>query len=351
MQKAEEVRQALSNIQGIVDLRAEGQEEEPQVQVRVNLDAAGKASVKPGDVRRSSATVFSGLVVGYLFKEQKIHEVVVWGAPEARQSLTNLKELWVEKSNHHHARLGDVADVSIVAVPTVIKHERIAPYVDVVANVVGRDPAAVAEAVDDALEKIKFPLEYYPDLLGEYAEREKAADHLVEAAAAALIGILLLLQACFQSWRLALIAFATVPAALAGGVLTAAIGGGVISLGSVVGFLALIGIAVRHGLMLIDHCRRLERDEGLPFGAELMLRGARERLTPLLTSAAAIVAALAPILMFGHSAGLEIVLPAAIVIVGGVIGSVLMATFVLPLLYLRYGEQAARQGDLGLVAR
>ena len=348
MQKAEEVRQALSGIKGIVDLRAEGQEMEPQVQVKVNLDAAGKASVKPGDVRRSSATVFSGLVVGYLFKEQKIHEVVVWGAPEARHSLTNLKDLWVEKSNRHYARLGDVADVSIVSVPTVIKHEQIAPYVDVVANVAGRDPGSVADDVDEVLEKMKFPLEYYPDLLGEYAEREKAADHIVGAGAAALIGIFLLLQACFQSWRLALIAFLALPASLAGGVLASGLSGGVISLGSIVGLLALLGIAARNGVLLIDHYQRLERQEAVPFGLELALRGARERLTPLLASSAAIIAALLPILAFGRSPGLEIVLPTAIVIIGGVIASTLVTLFVLPVLYLLVGAEAGRKADLGL---
>src|SRR5499426_1719531 len=229
-EKAEEVREALADVPGIVDLRAEGQVEEPQVQVKVNLDSAGRANVKPGDVRRSSATVFSGLVVGYLFKEQKIFEVVVWGAPETRQSLTNLRDLWVEKSDRTYARLGDVAEVSIVPTPTVIRHERIAPYVDVVANVTGRNPAAVADEIEDRLEKIKFPLEYHPELLGEDTERQLAEARIVSAAIAALIGIFLLLQACFQSWRLAFVAFLALPVSLAGGVLGALAGGGVVSM-------------------------------------------------------------------------------------------------------------------------
>jgi Cu/Ag efflux pump CusA len=141
-QQADAVRQSIADIKGLVDLRVEGEVEEPHVQVKVNLDAAGKADVKPGDVRRASATVFSGIVVGYLFKEQKIFEVVVWGAPESRQSLTNLRDLWIDKSDRTRVRLRDVADVSVVSTPTVIKHERIAPYVDVVANVSGRDPGA-----------------------------------------------------------------------------------------------------------------------------------------------------------------------------------------------------------------
>jgi CzcA family heavy metal efflux pump len=347
-QKAEEVRQALSGIAGIVDLSAEGQVDEPTAQVKVNLDSAGPANVKPGDVRRATATVFSGLVVGFLFKEQKIYEVVVLGAPEARQSLNNLADLWIGKSDRTHTRLGDIADVKIVPTPMVIKHEAIAPYVDVVANVAGRDPGSVIDEVEDKLEKIQFPLEHHPELLGEYAERQSAERHMLGVAAAAVIGIFLLLQACFGSWRLALIAFLAIPAALAGGVLAALPGGGVISLGSIIGFLAVLGIAARNGISLINRYQRLEGEEGVPFGFDLVVRGARERLTPILASSAAIIAALLPIVLLGRVPGLEIVQPTAIVIMGGLAASTLFTLFVMPALYLLVGSGAQRQNDLGL---
>jgi CzcA family heavy metal efflux pump len=350
-QKAEEVRQALSGIAGIVDLQAEGQVEEPTVQVRVNLDAAGRANVKPGDVRRATATVFSGLVVGFLFKEQKIYEVVVDGAPETRQSLTSLADLWIGKSDRTYARLGDIADVNMVSTPKVIRHEQIAPYVDVVANVAGRDPGSVVDEVEDKLEKIEFPLEHHPELLGEYTERESAQRHMLGVAAAALIGIFLLLQACFRSWRLALIAFLAVPAAVAGGGLGALAGGGVISLGSIIGFLAVLGIAARNGILLINCYQRLEGQEGVSFGFDLVVRGARERLTPILASSAAIIAALLPIVVFGRIPGLEIVQPTAIVIMGGQVASTLFTLFVIPALYWLVGAGAERQHDLGLAAR
>ncbi len=347
-QKAEEVRQALSGIAGIVDLHAEGQVDEPTVQVKVNLDAAGRANVKPGDVRRATATVFSGLVVGFLFKDQKIYEVVVHGAPEARRSLTNLADLWIGKSDRTHARLGDIADVSMVSTPMVIRHEAIAPYVDVVANVAGRDPGSVVDEVEDKLEKIQFPLEHHPELLGEYAERQKAEQHMLGVAAAALIGIFLLLQASFRSWRLALIAFLAIPAAVAGGVLGALAGGGVISLGSIIGFLAVLGIAARNGVLLINCYQRLEGQEGVPFGLDLVFRGVRERLTPILASSTAITVALLPIVVFGRIPGLEIVQPTAIVIIGGLVASTLFTLFVIPALYLVIGSGAERQHDLGL---
>lgn len=347
-QKAEEVRQALSGIKGIVDLHTEGQVEELQVQVEVDLDAAGRANVKPGDVRRSTATVFSGLVVGYLFKEQKIYEVVVHGAPEARQSLTNLRDLWIDKSDRTQARLGDIADVRLVSTPTVLRHERIAPYVDVVANVAGRDAGSVADEVEDRLENIQFPLEYHPELLGELAELESAQRHMLGVAVAALIGIFLLLQACFGSWRLGLIAFVGLPASVAGGVLAVLVSGGVVSLGAIVGFLAVLGIAARNAVSLIDHYQHLEAQENVPFGLDLVIRGARERLSPILTGSAAIIAALLPIIVVGQSPGLEIVQPTAIVIMGGLVASTLVTLFVMPALYLVVGAGAQRQSDLGL---
>jgi CzcA family heavy metal efflux pump len=347
-QRAEEVRQALSGISGLVDLRTVGQVEEPQVKVKVNLEAAGRASVKPGDVRRSAATVFSGLTVGYLFEEQKIYDVVVWGAPEARQSLNDIRDLLVEKTDRHHVRLGDVADVNIVPTPTVIRHENIAPYVDVIANVVGRDLRSVNREIENRLGKVDFPLEYHPEILGEYTERQEAQKRILAVAVAALIGIFLLLQACFQSWRLAVIGFLALPAAIAGGVLAVLIFGGVMSLGSIIGFLAVLGIAARNGILLINNYQCLQEKEGVPFGLELVLRGVKERLTPILASSAAIVAALLPIFLLGRIPGLEIIQPTAIVIVGGLVASTLFTLFVMPILYLVIGSGTERQSDLGL---
>ena len=347
-QKAEEVKQALSSIKGIVDLHAEGQIEEPTLEVNVDLEKAGKANVKPGDVRRATATVFSGLVVGFLFKEQKIYEVVVHGAPEARQSMTNLNDLWIEKSDRQYAKLGDVAALKMVTTPSVIKHEAISPYVDVVANVAGRDFSSVADEVEDKLEQIKFPLEYHPQLLGEYAENQNAQRRMLGAGIACLIGIFLLLQACFSSWRQALVGFAAIPVAAAGGVLAVLVSGGVMSLGSIIGFLAVLGIAARNVVLLIKAYQRIEEQEGQAFGPELVLRGARERLTPTLASAAAIIGALLPIIAFGRIPGLEIIGPTAIVMLGGVVASSLFTLFVVPALYSRVRAHSPRQPDLGL---
>jgi Cu/Ag efflux pump CusA len=347
-EKAEEVRNALDGVDGLVDLRAVGQVKEPQIRVKVDLEKAGAANVKPGEVRRASATVFAGLTVGYLYEQQKIYDVLVWSAPEARNSIDNINDLLVEKADRTHVRLGDVADVRIVPTPTVIKHDGSAPYIDVVANVSGRDLASVNEDVESRLAQVKFPLEHYPKVLGEFVEQKEAQTRTLGLAISALIGIFLLLQACLRSWGLALIGFLAIPAAVAGGVLAAAASGGLMTLGSLVGFFAVVGIASRNGILLITHYQRLEREDGVPFGPDLVLRGARERLSPILASSTAIVAALLPIVALGQIAGLEIVQPTAIVIVGGVVASTLVTLFVIPALYLVVGSGVDRQADIGL---
>jgi len=147
------------------------------------------------------------------------------------------------KSDRTRVRLSDVADVSVRATPTVIRHERIAPYVDVVANVAGRDPGAVAGELEERLRKMSFPLEHRAELLGEFVERAQAKQRAVGIVAAALIGIFLLLQACFRSWGLAVAGFLSLVASIAGGVLAASLAGVESSLGSMVGLLAVLGIA------------------------------------------------------------------------------------------------------------
>jgi Cu/Ag efflux pump CusA len=299
-------------------------------------------------VRRASATVFSGIVVGYLFKEQKIFEVVVWGAPESRQSLTNLRDLWIDKSDRTRVRLRDVADVSVLSTPTVIRHERIAPYVDVVANVAGRDLGAVAGELDGRLRKMSFPLEHRAELLGEIVEREKERHRIGGIIIAALVGIFLLLQACFRSWGLALVGLLAIAASVAGGVLAAWITGGESSLGSMVGLLAVLGVAARHVILLIDQYRCLEEQAGMAPGLEVVVRGAGQRMAAIIASSGAIVAALLPFAVLGKVAGLEIAHSIAVVVIAGLVTSTVISLFVVPPLYLSAQSKARRAPDLGL---
>jgi Cu/Ag efflux pump CusA len=333
--KAEEVRQLLAEIDGLAEPIVEDQVEEPVVEIEVDLEKAQRYGIKPGDVRRAEAALLSGLHVGDLFEEQKVFEVVVWGTPETRESVTSIRELLIDTPGGGHVRLGDVADVRIVPNLNVIEREAVSRRLDVEASVHDGDPVAIAAEVDRRLSEIQWPLEYHAEVLGNYADRQAARNRLLAFALAAAVGTCLLLQACFGSWRLATLAFLALPAALAGGVLAAALGGGMLLLGSLAGLLAVLGIAARHGIMLIKHYQQLER-EGETFGPGLVLRGAREQFAPILTTAVTTAAAFLPLVLFGDIAGLEIAHPMAVVVLGGLVTSTLLYLFVVPALYLSW---------------
>ena len=344
--KAEEVRQALASVEGIADLRVDGYIEQPQVEIQVNLAAAEPHGLKPGDVRRAAATMYAGLNVGFLFEAQKMYDVVVWGTPALRNSVSDIRNLLLDTPRGGHVRLGEVADVRIASSPTVIHHEALQNRIDVVADVRGSDLASVVDAVESRLDDVEFPVEYYPALLGETVEREAAEERLLNFALAVAIGILLLLQAAFRSWRVAGLFFLALPMALAGGVVAALFDGATISLGTVIGFLGVLAIAVRHGIVLIKHYQRLEEQDGEPFGPALVLRGTRERFAPIVITALTTAAAMVPLILLGDLAGLEIVHPIAVVILGGLVTSTVFTLHVVPALYLRFG--AKREADLGL---
>lgn len=335
--KAEEVNQALAEIHGIVDLQVERMVEEPQVEIEVDLAAAERYQVKPGDVRRSATTLLSGLRVGNLYEEQKVFDVMVWGEPEVRSSLTQIEHLMIDTPGGGHVRLGEVADIRIAPTPIIIQRDAVSRFIDVTANVQGRAFGSTVSDIENRLEGIEFPLEYHAELLGDYAQRQANLQRILLFAAIAVIGVILLLQACFWSWHLAFVVFLSLTVALTGGVLGALLDGRVVSLGSLFGFLAVLGIALRNSIVMTRHFQYLEGEEGDIFGPELVLRGAGERLRPILMTALATGLAVLPMVVAGDIAGLETLHPMAIIILGSLVTATLHNLFVLPALYLRYG--------------
>ena len=346
-EKAEEVRKAVAGVDGVVEDHVDLQVDLPQVDVTVDLAKAQQYGVKPGDVRRAAATLMAGEEVGDIFRDGKAYDIQVWSKPEVRNSLSDIRGLLIDTPGGGHVQLADVADVTLKPTPNAIEREGSTRKIDVGANVRGRPLGAVVGDVEDRLAQVQFPLGYSYDLIGELAERQAANERLQGYAIAAGIGILLLLVVAFGSWRLAAVAFLTLPMALVGGLLAAySFSAGIVSLGSLVGFFTVLGIAARNGIMLISHCQHLEKYEGETFGPALVLRGAKERLAPILMTALATGLALVPLVVAGDIPGAEIEHPMAIVILGGLVTSTLLNLFIIPALYLRFGKsrkQAAPQ--------
>jgi len=345
--KAEEVRQAIAGVDGIVEDHVDLQKDVPQVDVQVDLAKARRHGIKPGDVRRAAATLMAGEEVGDIFRDGKAYDVQVWSKPEIRHSLSDIRELLIDTPDGGHVRLADVAEVAIKPTPNAIEREAGTRKIDVGANVRDRDLGAVIGDVEDRLDAVEFPLGYSFELLGEFAERQSATQRLRGYAMAAAVGVLLLLVLAFRNWRLGLMAFLALPMALIGGLIGAYLGGGVISLGSLVGFFTVLGIVARNGIMLITHCQHLEREEGERFGPALVLRGATERLSPILMTALATALALVPLALAGDLPGHEIEYPMAVVILGGLVTATLLNLFIVPLMYLRFGRGRGAPGPAG----
>jgi CzcA family heavy metal efflux pump len=337
-QEAESIGQLMAQIPGVVDLKVEPQVLVPQVEVRIRPERAALYGLTAGQIRRTASLLISGRKVGEVYDRQQIFDVVVWSPAQVHTDLTALQRLLLETPSGLPVPLSELAEVSIVAAPSEIKREGGSRRIDVTCNVRGRDLGSVARTIEQNVRGHDFPRGYHPEFLGEYIARSTARNQMIWWSVVALLGICALLYFDFRSVRLTLLLLGTLPFALFGGVLGALLGGGVLSLGSLVGFVSVLGIASRNGLMLLGHYRHLVEQEGLSHGPELILRGAEERLIPILMTALCAGLSLLPIVLRGSVPGYEIEHPMALVIVCGLLTSTILNLLLLPTLYGAFGS-------------
>ena len=336
---ANQVRQLLTTVPGVVSPAVQTQPAEPTLAVEVNLDAAQRYGIKPGDVRRAAATYFSGLAVGSIYQDQKIFDVVVQGAAATRNAPTSVADLLIDTPSGERVRLGDVATVRVTSYPTVIRHEATSRSLDVTATVSGRGLDAVIGDINSRLAHQPMPLEYHAEVLSGATDQQNQVLLVVGIALAVLLGVFLLLQAAFSSWRLAVLVLLLLPLAGTGGVLTGVGAGGMLSLGALIGLLAILGIAARNIVLLVHGYQHGERgpEESL---ADVVVRTTRDRVAPVVLTALTLMLAVLPLVLFGGIAGLEVLHPLAVVVLGGLVTSTLLTLFLLPALYLRFAPGA-----------
>jgi Cu/Ag efflux pump CusA len=321
--EAERVRQLMSGVDGVADPRVEQLVEQPTLEIEVDLVRARRVGIKPGDVRRAEATLLQGIQVGSVFEDQKVFDVVVKGVPGTRLGLEDVRDLLIDRPGGGHVRLGDVADVRVVPQPVAIERDAVSRRIDVEAGVSGRGLDAVADDVRARLASMSLPLEYHAEVLTSTTGDEIGALAMLACAIAAALAAYLLMQAAFGSWRLAALVCLMLPVALTGGVIAALVAGAELSLGSMLGLLALLGITVRTGVLLVRHFQ--ERPPGA--------RGAGERLAGIATTTAALALLALPFVLLGTRPGLEIVHPMAVVILGGLVTATFASLFLLPATY------------------
>ena len=331
--QAEMVRRTLLGVEGVEQPHVQTLATEPTVQIRVNLAAAERYGLKPGDVRRETATLLSGLLVGNLYEEQKIFDVVVWGDPATRNNVAGVKNLLIDTPNGDQVRLGEVASVQVKPYPTVIRHDDVSRSLAVTADVSGRSVSSVVADVRRQVAELRFPLEYHAEVFDDYANQRRSDLRILGLVAAATIAMFLLLQAATGSWRLATLLLLTLPLAAVGGVLTAPLAGGIMSAGALAGLLAVFALSARHNVVLVRRLQRIH-PAGPMDALDAVIAGTRERSAAVVLSALATGVAVLPI-SFGTLAGEEVVHPLAVVVLGGLVTSVAMTLLVLPALYLR----------------
>lgn len=336
--KAEEVKAAIADIRGIVDLKVQPQVMVPHVEVHLRPKIAAQFGLTAGEVRRAATLLMNGEKVGEFYENQNIFDVVVWGTPLVRSNIDSFRSLRIETPTGALVPLEEVADVYIAPTPNQISRESASRYTEVTCNVRDRDLGSVAREIENKVKEIPFDRGYHPEFLGEYAAQRASRQRILALSVFALIGIFLILFTDFGSSRLAFLVIAGLPFALVGGVFSAILSGGVLSLGSLIGFVTVLGVAARNSIMLISHYKHLQTEEGHSFGLDLVIRGAKERLAPILMTALTTALALLPIVIGGNRPGQEIEHPMALVILGGLVSSTLLNLLVMPVLYWKYGK-------------
>jgi Cu/Ag efflux pump CusA len=339
--KAQEIRRILESIKGVEDIRVEQAAAEPTLEVEVDLERAGKHGLKPGDIRRATSALVSGITVGALFQDQKVFDVVVWGAPEIRDNLSDIEGLMIDTEDEEQVRLGDVANVRIGKSDSVIRRQGVSRRIDIDADVEGRPLSEVTREVQRRIGEVQFPFEYHAQVLGEQVERRTALRSIYPHLIVAAVLIFLLLQVALGSWRLAALSVLGIPVALFGGLVATWISGGSLSLGSLLGFVTVFGLTVRNAIMVVKHFQTLEQTGAEKFGEALVRRGVREQFVPVVASAIVVGLVVLPFVLLGSIAGLEIAHPMAVVILGGVATSTIVTLVMTPALYLRFGAATA----------
>jgi Cu/Ag efflux pump CusA len=235
-------------------------------------------------------------------------------------------------------QLHQVADVFLSDGRFLIKHEGGLRMRAVTCNVQGGDVESFVAEAQRRVEKLSLPEGVTWTFAGEHEAKQTAQRELLLLGGAVLAGILLLLWMVFQSLRRLVLVLLNLPFALVGGVAVVYLTGGVLNVGSLIGFVTLFGITLRNGIMMVSHWQHLHEVEGLAWGPELVFRGARERLAPVLMTAVVTALGLLPIALGSGEAGREIEGPMALVILGGLVTSTALNLLVLPVLYRRFGD-------------
>jgi CzcA family heavy metal efflux pump len=345
--KAAQAAAILRGIRGAADVRLQAPPAAPELLVTLDRRGLARWGFDPVDVLDALHTAYAGKTVGQVFQGDRVFDVSVILDSRYRKNITDLERLPLRNAEGTYVSLGRLAGLREMPARFVILHQGARRVQTVTSRVAGRSISSfVAETEKVLSSRLQLPAGTYIDIAGAAKEQARTKRDLLVHSAVALVGIIILLFIVTESHRNLLLILLNLPFALAGGVFVALVTGGMLSTGSLVGFVTLFGITLRNSVMLISHYEHLVHVEGMDWGPEAAVRGASERLAPILMTATVTALGLLPLALGSGAAGREIEGPMAQVILGGLLTSTVLNLIVLPTLALRYGRFERRENGV-----
>ena len=345
---ARDVARTVGGIQGATDVQLQSPPGMPQLTIRLRKKDVERWGFDAVDVLDLVRTAYQGDVVGQSYDGNRVFNVITVLDAESRNSITKVGDLALRAPSGSYVLLKQIADIYETAGRYQVSHLGGRRLQTVTANVAGRDVASFVRDAQAAVSaNVELPSGVYVEFAGSaQAQAQSRRDLLIHSSIAA-IGVVLLLSIVTRNWRNLLLVLVNLPFALVGGVLAVFATGGVLSLGSMVGFVTLFGITLRNSIMMISHYEHLVETDGMPWGLEAAIKGAGDRLTPILMTSLVTALGLLPLAIGMGDPGREIEGPMALVILGGLLTSMALNLLVLPALALRFGRFESAVDELG----
>lgn len=327
-----QIKSAISGIEGLVDVAVEQQTETPQLQIRANRSALSKYGISMESFHQFVELAFSGDKIADIYEGQRSFDLVLRFNKNYTENIESVKKALIDTGDGRKVPLEEVAEIVSAGGPNTISRENVQRKLVVSANTSGRDVGSIIDEIRETVdENISLPEGYRIEYGGQFESAQSASRTLFTATLIAILVIFILLYGEFRNVSLSAIVLLNLPLALIGGVLAVFFTSGVVSIPSIIGFITLFGIATRNGILLISKYQHLQK-AGTPLH-ETVLHGSIDRLNPILMTALTSALALIPLVFNGDKSGNEIQSPMAIVVLGGLLTSTLLNIYLMPIVY------------------
>ena len=343
--KADEIRAAIADVPGIADVQVERLTQMPQIHVRIDRQKAASYGLRPGEVAGVAELAMKGRAITRVLDGQKSFDIVLRLPDASREDLEAIRSIPIDTPDGLLVPLGLIAEVAEGRGPNMVNRENAQRRIVISANASGRDLVSVVNDAQARIAKVEMPSGYHVTYGGQFESQAQASQLISLLSLAAFGAMFLVLYVQFKSMAFAAQVMMNIPLAFIGAVLGVKfLSGGTFSIASMVGFIALTGIAARNGIMMISHYLHLMKEEGEKFDKAMIVRGTQERIVPVLMTALTAGLALVPLLMGAGQPGREILHPVAVVIFCGLFTSTLLDLVFRPLVFWKFGRKTiARQ--------